>query len=405
MDKESKPEPGNNCEDDIPQLEVRSPEEKDRESQSKTEPSPVAAESNVPEKTAEKTILSVPTVPLKADQLRKTPTNIKQPSSVIQFSNPDGNGQKIKVDMAQSSLVATTKIDPVKKLDLEATPPAATAATDDDIALGCDEKIGDSPELEKKMQSKTANIVKTEPVEDLLKPLVMDTAEESTTDIKFALNEFGLIEVPQKIKEVKKDVTASPRKDPSTAKRIQDDNILCCEGCGCYGMAGEFVAQNSCSTACNRTILEKVREKQRKEREALKQKQRREAKSKEAISLPKTSHYNESYPWHDENGFNWQKYLEWSNSKAAPVTLFRPDPFPGPHNFTKGLKLEAIDPLSPSFICVVSIVEVTGPRLRLHFDGYSDSYDFWENVNSDNMFPVGWCHKHNQTLRPPKGRL
>ena len=67
------------------------------------------------------------------------------------------------------------------------------------------------------------------------------------------------------------------------------------------------------------------------------------------------------------------------------------------------MKLEAIDPLNPSCICVTSIVEVVGSRLRLHFDGYSDSYDFWENSNSENLFPVGWCLKNNQALQPPKG--
>ena len=72
--------------------------------------------------------------------------------------------------------------------------------------------------------------------------------------------------------------------------------------------------------------------------------------------------------------------------------------------FTKGMKLEAVDPQTPSMICVVSVVEVLGARLRLHFDGYSDTYDVWENVNSENLFPVGWCEKNNQCLVPPKGR-
>ena len=150
---------------------------------------------------------------------------------------------------------------------------------------------------------------------------------------------------------------------------------------------------------------------QRKEREVAKLKQKREAKngkknsvqSSREMSVPKTTHYNESYPWQDTNGFNWQKYLEWSSSKAAPVTFFKSNPFPKPHQFTKGMKLEAIDPQTPSMICVVSIVEILGPRLRLHFDGYSDTYDFWENVNSENLFPVGWCEKNDQCLVPPKG--
>lgn len=43
-----------------------------------------------------------------------------------------------------------------------------------------------------------------------------------------------------------------------------------------------------------------------------------------------------------------------------------------------------------------------GYRLRLHFDGYSDSHDVWLNADSENLFPVGWCEKNGQKLRPPK---
>lgn len=44
----------------------------------------------------------------------------------------------------------------------------------------------------------------------------------------------------------------------------------------------------------------------------------------------------------------------------------------------------------------------SGYRLRLHFDGYSDTYDFWVNADSDSIFPCGWCEKNGQKLRPPK---
>lgn len=43
-------------------------------------------------------------------------------------------------------------------------------------------------------------------------------------------------------------------------------------------------------------------------------------------------------------------------------------------------------------------------RLRLHFDGYGDSHDFWENADSENLFPAGWCTDNNQILTPPKGQ-
>lgn len=45
---------------------------------------------------------------------------------------------------------------------------------------------------------------------------------------------------------------------------------------------------------------------------------------------------------------------------------------------------------------------LTGYRIRLHFDGYSDSHDYWLNADSENLFPCGWCEKNGQKLRPPK---
>ena len=255
---------------------------------------------------------------------------------------------------------------------------------------------------------------------DLLKPLVGEQTKvkEIQGSLKVTVNEFGLVEIPRRQKDESKkgsSVPSSPRKDTTAARRIQDDNILCCEGCGCYGMAGEFVAQNSCSAICNRVIMEKVREKQKKEKEALKLKTKKDAKNQKktnahdtaretAISLPKTSHYNEKYSWQDpKKGFIWSKYLDCSDAKAAPVKIFRGSPFPEPHKFCLAQKLEAVDPQRPGRICVASVAEVRGARLRLHWDGYGDSYDWWENADSPNLHPAGWCERHGQTLVPPKG--
>ena len=83
--------------------------------------------------------------------------------------------------------------------------------------------------------------------------------------------------------------------------------------------------------------------------------------------------------------------------------MFLGDPFPSAHGFVVGHKLECVDPSHQSLVCVVSVAEVQGPRLRLHFDGFNECHDFWENADSENMFPVGWCQKNNQTLTPPKG--
>lgn len=71
--------------------------------------------------------------------------------------------------------------------------------------------------------------------------------------------------------------------------------------------------------------------------------------------------------------------------------------------FVRGMKLETVDPRHPSYICVCTVVRVRGARVRLHFDGWSESYDFWTNADSPLIFPIGWCEKYGQTLSPPRG--
>uniref|UniRef100_A0A8C0EWS1 SAM domain-containing protein n=1 Tax=Bubo bubo TaxID=30461 RepID=A0A8C0EWS1_BUBBB len=71
--------------------------------------------------------------------------------------------------------------------------------------------------------------------------------------------------------------------------------------------------------------------------------------------------------------------------------------------FKVGMKLEGLDPEHPSRFCVLTVAEVRGYRMRLHFDGYPECYDFWVNADSSDIHPVGWCEKTSHKLLPPKG--
>lgn len=220
-----------------------------------------------------------------------------------------------------------------------------------------------------------------------------------------------------------------PKKDEP---KVRDDDILCCGGCGCYGMAGEFYSSEACCSSCHNRILQKNREKEKKERELAIQKQRREQRKKEQkeakekiqqkqIKVEITDDedddedseddqddgrlpFDSPHPWLDPiRGFSWSRYLECTNSRAAPTKLFH-HAFPKiPNHFRVGQKLEAIDPDHNALICVASVARVQGHRILVHFDGYSKSYDFWENASSPNLFPVGWCEAHRQKLMPPPG--
>ncbi|XP_061614357.1 lethal(3)malignant brain tumor-like protein 4 isoform X4 [Phyllopteryx taeniolatus] len=68
--------------------------------------------------------------------------------------------------------------------------------------------------------------------------------------------------------------------------------------------------------------------------------------------------------------WSWQQHLNQQNAEAAPLALF---------------------------------TQVIGCRLRVHFDGYSECYDFWVNSNSADIRPAGWCHSNKRRLHPPKG--
>lgn len=41
--------------------------------------------------------------------------------------------------------------------------------------------------------------------------------------------------------------------------------------------------------------------------------------------------------------------------------------------------------------------------MRLHFDGYPETYDFWVNADSMDIFPACWAEKNGHKLDPPKG--
>uniref|UniRef100_A0A4W4ELH6 SAM domain-containing protein n=1 Tax=Electrophorus electricus TaxID=8005 RepID=A0A4W4ELH6_ELEEL len=101
----------------------------------------------------------------------------------------------------------------------------------------------------------------------------------------------------------------------------------------------------------------------------------------------------------------WASYLEQNRAIAAPSKLFKEyQSLPQNKNgFRVGMRLEGIDPEHPSMYCVLSVAEVCGHRVRLHFDKYSDCYDFWVNCNSSDIHPVGWCEKTCHKLHPPKG--
>eukprot|EP00106_Octopus_bimaculoides_P006140 XP_014773582.1 PREDICTED: MBT domain-containing protein 1-like isoform X1 [Octopus bimaculoides] len=98
--------------------------------------------------------------------------------------------------------------------------------------------------------------------------------------------------------------------------------------------------------------------------------------------------------------FQWFEYLKETSSVAAPVRLF--DKEIPKHKFKAGMKLEAVDLMEPSLICVGTVGRVVGRLLRIHFDGWENEYDQWVDCESPDLYPVGWCEIVSYPIEGPR---
>lgn len=54
-------------------------------------------------------------------------------------------------------------------------------------------------------------------------------------------------------------------------------------------------------------------------------------------------------------------------------------------------------------MCIATVVETQGPRIRLRLDGTDDRNDFWLLVDSEHIHPFEWTTKQGDTIKPPLG--
>ena len=56
---------------------------------------------------------------------------------------------------------------------------------------------------------------------------------------------------------------------------------------------------------------------------------------------------------------------------------------------------------------VATILQVNINMMLLRYEGYEDDgvHDFWFDVRSKNVHPVGWCYSVQKLLIPPPGML
>ena len=76
-----------------------------------------------------------------------------------------------------------------------------------------------------------------------------------------------------------------------------------------------------------------------------------------------------------------------------------------PKEFKVGMKLEAVDRRFPYFVCVATVADTRekGHEVLIHFDGWSNDYDYWCESDAIELHPVGWCEMHGWELQVAKG--
>ncbi|XP_075967437.1 scm-like with four MBT domains protein 2 isoform X1 [Anarhichas minor] len=127
-----------------------------------------------------------------------------------------------------------------------------------------------------------------------------------------------------------------------------------------------------------------------------------------------TSHYptngkeeevnTDSMKEEEEAEFNWEEYMEETGANAVPHTTFKHVEISLQSSFQPGMKLEVANKGSPDSYWVATIITTCGQLLLLRFSGYGDDRkaDFWCDVMTAELHPVGWCTQNNKTLMPPE---
>ncbi|XP_042323979.1 scm-like with four MBT domains protein 2 isoform X3 [Sceloporus undulatus] len=102
--------------------------------------------------------------------------------------------------------------------------------------------------------------------------------------------------------------------------------------------------------------------------------------------------------------FNWDEYLEETGSSAAPHSSFKHVEISLQSSFQPGMKLEVANKHDSDTYWVATIITTCGQLLLLRYCGYEDDRraDFWCDVMTADLHPVGWCTQNNKVLIPPK---
>ncbi|NXB94376.1 SMBT1 protein, partial [Vidua chalybeata] len=107
----------------------------------------------------------------------------------------------------------------------------------------------------------------------------------------------------------------------------------------------------------------------------------------------------------EEVEFNWDEYLEDTGSTAAPHGSFKHVDTSLQNGFAPGMKLEVAVKSDQNTYWVATIITTCGQLLLLRYDGYGEDRkaDFWCDILTADLHPIGWCQQNKKILKVPEG--
>ncbi|NXM27447.1 SMBT1 protein, partial [Oxyruncus cristatus] len=107
----------------------------------------------------------------------------------------------------------------------------------------------------------------------------------------------------------------------------------------------------------------------------------------------------------DEMEFNWDDYLEDTGATAAPHGSFKHVDTSLQNGFAPGMKLEVAVKSDQNTYWVATIITTCGQLLLLRYDGYGEDRkaDFWCDIMTADLHPIGWCEQNKKILKVPEG--
>ncbi|KAJ2947974.1 hypothetical protein O0L34_g9766 [Tuta absoluta] len=97
--------------------------------------------------------------------------------------------------------------------------------------------------------------------------------------------------------------------------------------------------------------------------------------------------------------FDWNDYLESKKCIAVPEELFSHVEASLNNGIKQGMLLEVCHKNNPDIYWIAEITMVCGHLLRIKFIGAAE--DFWCDISSTKVHPLGWCGKYDELIEPP----